>query len=127
MTGTRALVTLSVIVVATLLNGCAGDRPGQDAARAACSAYADTLRHQVATTVPQTDLIRARARSAADSAAQADTAWRPLRRDILDFFARQHALALNAPASDLAGYFAADRRVQSDCRSAGRDIGPLRP
>ena len=104
----------------------AGDGPGQDAARDACTAYANTGRHQVATTVEEADEIRAAAQADADRAAAADRSWRALRRDIGDAFAAQEALP-TATAGEVDAYFAADRRVAADCADAGADIGPLQP
>jgi hypothetical protein len=123
----RLIAAVSGTVVAATLAGCGGDSPGQDAARDACRAYADTMRHQVVTTVPQADAIRATARSDARRAADADPAWQPLRRDIEDFYARQRTLSQQSAVDEVDAYFAADRRVQAQCRSAGEDIGPLRP
>ena len=114
-------------VVALGLAGCGGASPGETAARSACTAYANTLRHQVATTVEQVDAIRETARSDAGRAADADPRWQALQRDIEDFFARQGTLAQQSSVDDVDAYFAADRRVQADCADAGEDIGPLHP
>jgi hypothetical protein len=122
----RLLAVVSVSVAVATLAGC-GDRPGQAAARNACTAYADTGRHQVATTVEQADAIRATARSEARRAAGADPAWAALQRDIEDFYSRQRTLSQPGPLGEVNASFAADRRVRADCASAGEDIGPLRP
>ena len=114
-------------MVTATLAGCGGASPGQAAAQDACKAYADTMRHQVATTVEQADAIRATAQSDARRAADADPEWQPLQRDLEDFYSRRTALAQQAAANEVDAYFAADRRVQADCTSAGQDIGPLRP
>ncbi len=90
-------------------------------------AYAKTLRHSVATTIEQIDAIRQTARSDAGRAADADPRWQALQRDMEDFFARQGTLAQQTSADGVDAYFAADRRVQSDCADAGEDIGPLHP
>jgi hypothetical protein len=123
----RLLAALSVTVAAATLAGCGGASPGQAAAQTACKAYANTMRHQVATTVEQADAIRATARSNARRAADADPEWQPLQRDIEDFYSRQSALSLQTAVNEMNAYFAADRRVQADCKSAGEDIGSLRP
>jgi hypothetical protein len=121
----RLLAAGSALIAA--LAGCGGGQPGEAAAQAACAAYADTMRHQVATTVAGADAIRAEARTQATRAARADDEWRPLQRDIDDFFARQGALSQQSTADDANAYFAADERVRADCSAAGADIGPLRP
>jgi hypothetical protein len=60
-------------------------------------------------------------------AADADPEWQPLQRDIEDFYSRQSILSQQTAANEMDAYFAADRRVQADCKSAGEDIGSLRP
>ena len=120
------LLALVPPVLAVALVSCGGDAPGQAAAQEACAAYADTGRHQVATTVAGADAIRATARKDARSAASADPTWQALQRDIEDFYSRQATLQ-TATVEGMDAYFAADRRVQADCVAAGRDIGPLKP
>lgn len=117
----------AAVVVAAALAGCGSTSPGQAKARDACAAYANTMRHQVATTVQGAAAIRATARSDARRAAAADPRWRPLQRDIEDFFSRQGTLSQQSEVTEVDAYFAADRRVQADCAAAGADIGPLRP
>ena len=75
----RLLAAVSVTVAAAALAGCGGTSPGQTAAQEACKAYANTGRHQVATTVQQGDAIRATARAEARRAADADPRWQALR------------------------------------------------
>lgn len=116
------LIAVAAVAVLGVLAGCGTDA-AQAAAQKACEAYADTGRHQVATTVAQGESIRSTARSQARRAADGDHRWQPLRRDIEDAFA--HAPSQNG--TDVTAYFAADRRVQADCASTGEDIGPLRP
>jgi hypothetical protein len=123
----RLLAAVPVALIAATLAGCGGARPGQAAAREACKAYADTGRHQLATTVRQADAIRGAARSSARRAAAAAPEWRALQRDIEDFYARQLRLSQQSAVGEADAYFAADRRVQADCTAAGEDIGPLRP
>jgi hypothetical protein len=122
----RLLAAVSIALAATTLAGCGAD-PAQTAAQNACTNYANTMRHQVATTVQQADAIRAAARSAAGRAADADPQWRALQRDIDDFYARQRTLSQQSAVAEVNAYFAADRRVQADCKVAGEDIGPLKP
>jgi hypothetical protein len=114
------------MVLVAGLAACGADAPGQAAAQAACTAFADTGRHQVASTVAGADAIRATAREKARSAASADPAWKALQRDIEDFYSRQATLQ-SATAEGMDAYFAADRRVQADCKAAGHDVGPLEP
>lgn len=123
----RLLAAVSVTVAAATLAGCGGASPGQAAAQDACKAYANTMRHQVATTMEQADAIRATARSDARRAADADPEWQPLQRDIEDFYSRQDTLSQQTAVNEVNAYFAADRRVQADCTSAGADIGSLQP
>jgi hypothetical protein len=123
----RRLAAAVVAIAAVGLAGCGGARPGQAAARDACKAYADTGRHQVATTEEQTEVIRETARSDAGRAAAADPEWQALQSDIDDFYSQQSALSQQSSADEVEAYFAADRRVQADCDAAGEDIGPLRP
>lgn len=125
MAGLRVLAAASIVVAALGVAGCGGS-PGKAAAQAACRSYADTGRHQVATTTQEADAIRASAGADARRAAAADPQWAALQRDIADFYARQSTLQQASP-DELDAYFAADRRVQADCKAAGEDIGPLRP
>ena len=118
----RPLAASAICVAAAALAGC-GASPAQSAAQEACKAYADTGRHQVATTVEQGDTIRAKAQTEARRAADADPRWGALLRDINDFY----SINITQGPSQLDDHFAADRRVQADCASAGEDIGPLRP
>ena len=127
VTRIRLLAAVSITMGAATLAGCGGTSPGQAAAQEACKAYANTGRHQVATTVEQADAIRTAARSDARRAAEADPTWQALQRDIEDFYSRQRTLSQQTPVSEVNAYFAADRRVQADCTSAGEDIGPLQP
>ena len=123
----RLLTAMSITIAAASLAGCGGASPGQAAAQDACKAYANTMRHQIATTVEQADAIRATARSDARRAADADPKWQPLQRDLEDFYSRQSTLSQQTAVNEMNAYFAADRRVQADCKSAGQDIGSLRP
>jgi hypothetical protein len=116
-----------LLVVVLALAACRS--PGQDAAQAACDAYADTS----ATTTAEGDDIRAQAEADADRAAEADSTWTALKRDIRDVHERLDAMAATqstggeVSSGDMDAYFAADERVRADCASAGNDIGPLRP
>ena len=123
---TRWLTVAAVVFVTAALAGCGSSAPGQAAAHDACTAYANTGRHQVATTTAGAEAIRAQAQSAAQSAAEADSRWQPLQRDIEEAFARARTLP-TATDAEMAAYFAADRRVQADCKASGRDIGDLLP
>jgi hypothetical protein len=122
-----------VAAVGAVLTGCANATPGQSSAQAACTAYANTGRHQVTTTVQATEALRAQARSAASSAAAADGRWATLQPDISAAYAQASTLAgvhnsgQTIDASGMQAYFDADQRVQRDCKSAGKDIGPLQP
>jgi hypothetical protein len=128
VTRTRLPAVVSTTVATGTLAGCGGATPGQTAAQAACQAYAGLMRHQAATTVEQADAIRATARSDARRAADADPAWRALQRDIDDFPGRQSALSQHSAVDEVDAYFAADRRVQADGRSArGGHRSPPRP
>lgn len=125
----RRLLLIAVAAVATVpaLGACSSGRPGQSFAQDACTAYANTMRHQTATTVAQADTIRATARDDAHRAAAADVTWATLRDDIDEFFVRQGAFTQQSAVEEANAYFAADRRVQADCAAAGKDIGPLQP
>src|SRR3954469_21862689 len=119
------LAPVWVGVMAVALTACGSTTPGQSAAQQACRAYAKTMRHQVATTVEGNDAIWAEARADARRAAAADPGWHALLRDIDEFHSRLTTLQQARTADELDAYFAADRRVQADCASAGEDIGPL--
>ena len=121
------LLAAAVSVAGAFLGvaGC-GESPGQAAAQDACRAYANTGRHQVATTLEGADAIRASAQADARRATAADSRWAALERDIADFYSLQSRLQ-QASADELDAYFAADGRVQADCKAAGEDIGPLKP
>jgi len=67
--------------------------------------------------------VRPRLHGLRRHAAAADPRWRPVQRDSDDFYPSDPA----GSAEALDARFAADRRVQADCASAGEDIGPLRP
>jgi hypothetical protein len=124
----------AALVAALALAGCAGASDGQVAAQAACRAYADTERHQVATTSDQADAVRARARNEAGRAAAEDDVWAGLQKDIDAAYAHLSASAAahNADRPDVSvremeAYAAADGRVQDDCADADEDIRPRRP
>jgi hypothetical protein len=122
----RSLAAVPVALVVLSLAACGGSTPGEAAAQDACLAYANTGRHQSATSVEAVDAIRATARADARKAAAADPEWDALHRDIEEFYSRQETLQ-TATEAEMADYFAADRRVQADCEAAGQDIGPLQP
>lgn len=116
----RSLTAASVVLVTAALVGCA---PGHAAAQDACQAYADTTRGSVVIkTFADAEAIRARAQSDAAHAASADARWQPLRNDIQDAYGHLNKMEVNGEAD---AYFAADRRVQADCKAAGADIGDL--
>ncbi|OIQ81791.1 hypothetical protein GALL_364410 [mine drainage metagenome] len=125
-TRSRLLTGVPLAIVAAALAACSGGGTGQAAAQGACKAYANVNRHQVTTTAAQADAVVATARADADRAATADPAWAGLQRDITYVFSRRGEFD-TATAAEMDAYFAADRRVQADCVSAGEDIGPLRP
>ncbi len=120
------LTVAAVVLVPTALAGCGSSVPGQAAAHDACTAYANTGRHQVTTTAAGAEAIRAQAQSAAQRAASADPRWQPLQRDIEEVFTRSRTLS-TATDAEMDAYFAADRRAQADCRASGQDIGDLVP
>ena len=122
----RLVAVVPLAIVAATLAACSGESPGQAAAQGACQAYASFNRHSVATTAAQADAVVATARADADHAATADPAWANLQRDMTYVFSWRGSVD-TATASQMDAYFAADRRVQADCGSAGEDIGPLRP
>ena len=122
----RLLTAALITIAATTLAACGDGSPGQSAAQDACKGYANTGRKQVATTVEGADAIRATVRADARRAATADRSWSALQRDIADAYSGESTL-LTATASEVDAYFAADRRVEADCKSAGEDIGPLQP
>jgi hypothetical protein len=117
----RSLTAASVVLVVAALAGCA---PGHAAAQDACQAYADTTRGSVVIkTFADAEAIRASAQSEAAHAASADARWQTLRKDIQDAYSHLNKMALNNGEAD--AYFAADRRVQADCKAAGADLGDL--
>ena len=127
-------LTAAALLTGLALTACAGAGPGVDAARAACGAYADTERHQVATTLEEAESVRASARSEAGRAAAEDDAWATLQGDLdeayghLDASAAAHNSGRQALAADeIDAYDVADRRVQADCAEADAAIGPRRP
>ena len=77
--------------------------------------------------------MRAQALDAAERAAETDSSWAALKRDISDAYTRSDALATTHDtggvvlAGDMDDHLAADERVRADCASAGNDIGPPRP
>ena len=73
----------------------------------------------MAETSEQRHAIVAVARSEVRAAAAFDPRWETLSADL------RPALVLMGTGAD--PFFEADRRVQHDCRDAGRDIGDLRP
>ena len=98
----------------------------------ACTAYADTTRGSVVIkTFADAEAIRARAQSEAARAASADARWQTLQTDIQDAYSHLNKMTLNNGEADASfngeadAYFAADRRVQADCKAAGADIGDL--
>ena len=130
----RPPAAVALVALGLALAGCAGASDGQTAAQAACRAYADTERHQVATTLDQADAVRARARNEAGRAVTEDDVWAGLQKDIDAAYGHLSASAAahNADRPDvsvqeLEAYAAADRRVQDDCADADEDIGPRRP
>ena len=124
----------AALIAALALAGCAGASDGQAAAQAACRAYADTERHQVATTPDEADAVRARARNEAGRAVAEDDDWAGLQKDSVAAYAHLSASAAahNADRPDvsvqeLEAYAAADGRVEDDCADADEDIGPRQP
>jgi hypothetical protein len=114
-------------LLALCATGCSGnDSSAEHYAKAACSAYQESGRVQVSTTADQASAIHDLARSNARAAAAFDSRWSSLNSDI------QAALDLqeerqNPPPGNPGKFFDIDKRVQVDCRSAGRDIGDLEP
>jgi hypothetical protein len=114
-------------MIALVATGCtSSDSPAERYAKSACSAYQDSGRVQVSTTPDQASAIHDLARSNARAAAAFDTRWTSLSSDM------EAALDLQEgkqePPSDNQGlFFQIDKRVQNDCRAAGRDIGDLKP
>ena len=132
----RSLTAAAVVLVAAALTGCGSTAPGQVAAQDACKTYANTTRGQVPempalpsgwwTTAAGVEAVRARAQSDALRAASADARWQTLQNDIQDAYTLVRAGAATNN-EELTAYFAADRRVQADCKAAGQDIGDLTP
>ena len=136
MTPIRSLTAAAVVLVTAALTGCGSTAPGQVAAQDACKTYASTTRGQVPempalpsswwTTAAGVEAVRARAQSDALRATSADSRWQTLQNDIQDAY----GLVRMGAATDnekLTAYFAADRRVQADCKAADQDIGDLLP
>ena len=117
----------TVAVLCLALTAC-GDGAGDDAAQAACHAYA----RNPATAAQRSDL-RTTATREAQRAAEADDAYGALPHDMDDAWSRMDAMAAThnaggqVSAGDLDAYFASDRRVRADCADAGAALGPLKP
>lgn len=110
----------ALALTGVVLSGCgANGSSAHDYAARACDAYREVARDQVAETSEQGDAIVDVARSEARAAAAFDPRWEDLSADL------RTALDLVGTGADR--FFEADRRVQGDCRDAGRDIGDLRP
>ena len=126
MIRSRLLTGVPFAIVAATLAACGSGGPGQATAQGACKAYANFSRNGSITTAAQADAVVATARGDADRAAAAEPAWAGLQRDITYVFSWRGKFD-TATATEMDAYFAADRRVQADCQSAGENIGPLRP
>jgi hypothetical protein len=130
----RRLTAVLALLAGCSLSACAGGDPGLEAAQTACRAYAGTERQQAATTLDETDAVRASARDQADRAAAEDDAWAELPSDIDRAYAHRAASAAAHNAGDVEesgreveAYQAADERVRADCADADEDFGPLQP
>ena len=119
---------IAVVAALCLVLTACGDNPGDDAAQAACRAYA---KNPVSLT-ENADLRTTAAREA-QRAAEADDAYAALPQDMDDAWSRMDAMASahnsghEVSGTDLDAYFAADRRVRTDCADAGAELGPLEP
>ncbi len=130
----RATGLISALLLAEVTVACGAPGPGGSAARAACIAYEHVGRRQVTTTRPQTLAIWNRARTQAETAASTSPRWTGLSKDIdaglthlTASSTAQRAQQSAATDRELDAYFAADRRVEADCTTAGHRIGPLKP
>jgi hypothetical protein len=112
-------IAVGLAIGGTLLSAC-GAAPGEDAAQAACQAYAGTTE-------------RASALEGAQRAAGANDSYAALAGDMDDARSRAYAMAAahngggQVSPGQLSAYVAADKRVRADCADAGADIGPLEP
>jgi putative hemolysin len=114
-------------VLALVAAGCSStDSPAQHYAKAACTAYRESGRVQVSTTAEQASAIHDLARSNARAAAAFDSRWTSLSSDMRAALDLQEETR-NRPADDVDPFFEIDKRVQDECRDAGRDIGDLEP
>jgi hypothetical protein len=130
----RRLTAVLGLAAGFSLCACAGADPGLAAAQAACRAYAGTERQPAATTLEETETVRATARDEAARAAAEDDTWTALHSDIDGAYAH---LAASAAAHDageieksgreIEAYQAADDRVRADCAEADEELGPLQP
>jgi hypothetical protein len=123
----RFIVPVVAVAVCVVLASCGGD-PGDEAAQAACEAYA-----RAPSSLDENAELRTTALERAQRAGEANESYAALQSDMQDAWSRSDAMATahNAgqPVSgrQLDAYFAADKRVRADCADAGDDIGPLKP
>jgi hypothetical protein len=119
-----ALLTLA----SCLVLACCGGELGDEAAQAACAAYA-----KAPSSLDENTALRTTALERAQRAGEANESYAALQSDMQDAWSRSDALAAThnsggtVSAHQLDAYFAADKRVRSDCADAGADIGPLEP
>ena len=119
-----ALLALASCLV---LASCGGE-PGDEAAQAACAAYA-----KAPSSLDENAELRTTALERAQRAGEANESYAALQSGMQDAWSRSDALAATqnaggtVSAHQLDAYFAADKRVRSDCADAGADIGPLEP
>lgn len=117
--------------LALVATGCGYANPSaHEYAKSACTAYRETGRVQVTTTVDQASAIRNLARSNARAAAAFDPRWESLSSDMQAALDLQGSWENSPPyqkPSRLDHFFEIDKLVQDDCRDAGRDIGDLTP
>jgi hypothetical protein len=120
--------TAALALAASLILTSCGDDPGDETARAACTAYG-----QATSGAENAATLRVTAQERAQRAAEANDAYAVLQRDLdaalsgaEDLADAQHA-ARALSGTEMDAYFAADEQVRADCADAGNDIGPLRP
>jgi hypothetical protein len=112
-----------------VLAACGGD-PGDEAARAACTAYGDATSGAAGA---ETGAVLDTAQERAQRAAEANDSYAALQRDLDDALARARVWAdaqsagEQVSAAEVDAYFAADEQVRADCADAGSELGPLRP
>ena len=123
----RFIVPGVAVAVCLVLASCGGDL-GDEAAQAACEAYA-----RAPSSLAESAELRTTALERAQRAGEANESYAALQSDMQDAWSRSDAMATahndgkSVSGHQLDAYFAADKRVRADCADAGADIGPLKP